>query len=34
VLIAAADQVATTVQGYITGQAGEQKERQSIVAAA
>jgi hypothetical protein len=27
VLVAAADQVATTVQGYMTGEFGEQKER-------
>jgi hypothetical protein len=34
VLIAAADQVATTVQGYMTGVSGEHKEPQLITAAA
>jgi integrase len=34
VLIAAADRVATTVQGYMTGESREPKERQSIATAA
>ena len=34
VLIAAADRVAATVQGYMNGEPGEEKERQSIAAAA
>jgi integrase len=34
VLIAAADRVATTVEGYMIGDLGEQMERQPIVAAA
>jgi hypothetical protein len=31
VLIAAADRVATTVQGYMTGESGEQKARHVMV---
>ena len=34
VLIAAADRVATTVQGYMTGEPVEQKEQQAIATAA
>jgi hypothetical protein len=34
VLIAAADRVATTVQGYMTGESGDLTKRQAITVAA